>query len=173
MSRWLTTRPELPDDAPDVRRVYREAFPTSCEGDLVESLRQHAGVWSSWVGLVEGQVAGHVVFTPVQLVRGTQHWSRVGLGMIAVRPLFQRHGLGEAMVLAGLADLMTQGVDFVVAKGDPHFYARFGFMRSEETGIHWEWPLLKGDLLTFDLVRGSSEVCRGAQVRFRPEFDSV
>ena len=61
----------------------------------------------------------------------------VGLGPVAVRPEWQRRGVGSALVRQGLERCRTleQRPVFCVVLGDSHFYARFGFRPARTFGL--------------------------------------
>ena len=42
-------------------------------------------------------------------------------------PNRQRHGIGSALIAAGLARIREQGAKGCVVLGDPGYYSRFGF----------------------------------------------
>ncbi len=46
---------------------------------------------------------------------------------LAVRPEWQRKGVGSALVRMGLELCASRGVEVVVVVGEPAFYSRFGF----------------------------------------------
>ena len=80
---------------------------------------------------VSGEGVGHVVCT-----RGTIDVSPVlALGPLAVRPDWQRRGMGTALMHAvlGAADALDERL--VGLLGNPEYYARYGFRASSEYGI--------------------------------------
>ena len=80
---------------------------------------------------VSGEAVGHVVCT-----RGTIDVSPVlALGPLAVRPDWQRRGVGAALMHAvlGAADALEERL--VGLLGDPEYYTRYGFRASTEYGI--------------------------------------
>ncbi|MEZ6065774.1 MAG: N-acetyltransferase [Planctomycetaceae bacterium] len=84
-------------------------------------------------------MVGHVGFSPVT---DPMH-SFVGyiLAPLAVRPEFQRQGIGTAVVEAGIQQLVEQGVDIVFVYGDPAYYARYGFEPASAASFHAPYPL--------------------------------
>ncbi|NYT01307.1 MAG: hypothetical protein GKC10_00880 [Methanosarcinales archaeon] len=61
-------RDEEPRDALPVRRLLEEAFGRQEEAELVEELRQNGGAAISLVAEVDGEVAGHIFFSPMTMV---------------------------------------------------------------------------------------------------------
>jgi putative acetyltransferase len=86
----------------------------------------------------DGDVVGHVVCT-----RGTVGTAPVlALGPLAVRPDWQRRGVGKALMHAvlGAGDALREPL--VALLGSPGYYPRFGFRPAREHGIapkHPEW----------------------------------
>ena len=141
-------------DHQSIRDVLESSFPTTAEANLVNELRESGALWVSLVAETEqGDVIGHVAFSPVSLdFRDAPGDSAdriaaatavaavgggVGLGPVAVRPEWQRRGVGSALVRQGLERCRTleQRPAFCVVLGDPHFYARFGFRPARTFGL--------------------------------------
>jgi putative acetyltransferase len=72
-----------------------------------------------------GQVAGHIAFSPVQIDGASAGWH--SLGPDAVWPEWQRQGIGSALIRTGLDRLRKLGSNGCVVLGEPEFYGRFGF----------------------------------------------
>ncbi len=123
-------RPETPADQEAISQLLIEAFadhPYShhTEHLIVEGLRRAGALTVSLVAEVDGQVAGHVAFSPVQIDGKDCEW--FALGPVAVTPGLQRRGIGRQLIEAGLAALGRRGAAGCVVVGDPVYYRRFGF----------------------------------------------
>jgi len=139
----MLVRRERMGDVPAVRRVVTAAFtgPGASSGAavppeaaLLDSLRVH-NAWIPELSLIaetsDGTVVGHVVCT-----RGTVGGNpAVGLGPLAVRPDWQRRGVGKALMYAVLGAADAMGEPLVALLGDPAYYRRYGFQASAEYGI--------------------------------------
>ena len=131
----MIVRRERPGDVAAIYLLVAMAFSGSphsdgSEADIIRRLRKAGALSLALVAEVEGQVVGHVAFSPVGLSDGTDGW--FGLGPLAVDPAFQRRGIGTSLVLGGLELLRDEGARGVVVLGAPAFYQQFGF-RSEPT----------------------------------------
>jgi putative acetyltransferase len=130
MSPETVIRKETPDDIDAIREVTIAAFKTLAisnhtEQFIIEALRAGNALTISLVAETDGQVIGHIAFSPVTLSDGTQGW--YGLGPVSVLPEYQRKGMGKALIEEGLArlrDLNAQGCCLV---GHPEYYRQFGF----------------------------------------------
>ena len=93
-----TIRDEHQSDVLAIHNVHERAFGGDYEPRLVEMLRNAGHVTSSLVAIVEDQVVGHVLFSPVTFdpPLATQRW--VALGPIGVLPEYQGRGIGSRLV---------------------------------------------------------------------------
>ena len=120
---WI--REEGPDDVDAIHALVRKAFAGypgegKLESRTVDTLRADGTLAVSLVADIDGRIAGHVAFSPARPSRDGDRW--YVLGPIAVDPADQGHGIGAALVRAGLRILEER-----VVLGDPAYYARFGF----------------------------------------------
>jgi putative acetyltransferase len=60
-------RRERPEDTLAIRNVNDRAFDQPSEGEVVDQLRESCEGLVSLVAVVEGQVVGHILFSPVAL----------------------------------------------------------------------------------------------------------
>jgi len=137
----LTIRDERPDDFDAIGELTRAAFAdhphsSHTEQFIVAALRAAGALTISLVAELgddygdggDGQaprVVGHVAFSPVAISDGSPNW--YGLGPVSVAPAFQRCGIGQELIEAGLARLRALGAAGCVVLGEPEFYSRFGF----------------------------------------------
>jgi putative acetyltransferase len=87
ISTRITIREEVAQDLTAIYEVEEQAFGQSDEADLVDALRQRGAVILSLVALLDGQVVGHILFTPVSIKYVVGAYSAIGLGPVAVSPL--------------------------------------------------------------------------------------
>ena len=111
----------------DVTRAAFENHPISkhTEQFIITALRAANALTISLVAEVDGQVVGHIAFSPVAISDGSQNW--YGLGPISVLPEYQRQGIGRSLMREGLSRLKARGAEGCVLVGDPGYYERFGF----------------------------------------------
>jgi putative acetyltransferase len=131
----ITIRRELPDDAAAVRAVNTTAFGRADEAALVDRLRERATVYLGLVAVEGDEIIGHIVFTPVTLHCYQAPYTIMALAPMAVRPEWQRRGVGSALVREGLAACRAAGHDVVVVVGHPAYYPRFGFVPARPAGL--------------------------------------
>jgi putative acetyltransferase len=126
----VIVRPETERDLEGIREVNIAAFqghPYSQQTEhlIVEALRAAGALELSLVAELDGEVVGHIAFSPAEVGASSAGWFL--LGPVAVLPACQGEGIGRALVETGLDTLRSRGARGCVLVGDPAFYARFGF----------------------------------------------
>ena len=126
----MIIRNETGSDAGAIAEVTMSAFRSlqisrHTEQFIIAALRNAGALTISLVAEVDGQVVGHIAFSPLTISDGTADWH--GLGPISVRPANQRQGIGKALVNDGLSLLKALGSKGCALVGDPAYYQRFGF----------------------------------------------
>jgi putative acetyltransferase len=160
-------RRERQEDGPAVRRVLEAAFPTPAEANLVERLRGNGKAVIALVAEDEGEVVGHIVFSPLALdpLAGALG---LGLGPIAVLPDHEKHGVGRRLVQNGLAACRKWGAGFVSVLGEPDYYGRFGFDPASAHGLRNEFGVDE-HFMVFELKKRGLPP-RDTLIRYAPEF---
>lgn len=131
----LVVRAEAPADFGAIRAVHESAFPTAQEADLVDALRSDGDLVLSLAAARDSAIAGHVAFSRMTVKKGSETFPAVALAPIAVRPEFQRAGIGSALIENGLQQLMAGGETLVFVLGSPNYYGRFGFDAAPACGF--------------------------------------
>lgn len=131
----MRIRPEAPGDEAAIGALTAAAFaghPYSDDSEplIIERLRRLGQLTLSLVAEDEGQIVGHVAFSPVTLSGGEGGW--YGVGPISVAPDRQKSGIGSALMREGLARLEAQGAWGFALVGEPAYYNRFGFTARRE-----------------------------------------
>ena len=144
-------REERKEDFEGIRRVNEAAFGQPVEADLIDALRAHGAVTVSLVAEVEGQMVGHILFSPVT-VQGADDLKAVGLGPMAVLPEYQHRGIGSLLVRNGLEDCRRAGIRAVVVLGHPDYYPRFGFRRAFSWGLQCEFDAPDEAFMALELI---------------------
>lgn len=133
--RGIVVRLEAPVDVAPIHEVHLATFPTAAEATLVDALRSVGLLRVSLVAALDGQVVGHVAFSPVTLDGAPTCTGGLGLAPLGVKPAFQRRGIGSELVRAGLVTCARAGFDFAVVLGEPGYYMRFGFRPASQWSI--------------------------------------
>lgn len=174
----ITIEPESIEHAAAIRLITTDAFSNSelghnGEADLVDALRTQCNDSLSLVALDQGQVVGHVLFTPATIRKADQELYGMGLAPISVKTTHQRKGIGSALIAAGLQRLSAVDCKFVVVIGHREFYLRFGFEAAAEYGITHGFDGMPQDVLFIHSEDPKSlSPFRGGTVYYCDEFGS-
>ncbi|PDT75888.1 N-acetyltransferase [Bradyrhizobium sp. C9] len=151
----MQIRDERDEDAAAISRITTAAFAgapysSGTEARIVEALRQAGALTLSLVATSDdGEIVGHVAFSPVEIDRTPSRW--YGLGPVSVSPDLQRQGIGGALIREGLARLAALNADGCVLLGDPAYYSRFGYVSDPaltyggEPSPHFQRLVLTGE----------------------------
>ena len=112
----ITIREARQDDLASIRAIHLEAFPEA-EGHLIaelaaDLLREESDPETvSLVAVGGDEVVGHVAFSPVH-ANGRTRTRCVGyiLAPLALKPTWQRRGIGTRLVESGMATLTAKGI---------------------------------------------------------------
>ncbi len=158
-------RPETTADHTRVREINKLAFETDSEAVLVDGLRREADPLISLVAELDDNVVAHILFTPIAIGDTPATIASMGLAPLAVHPDFQDHGIGGALVEAGVEACAAAGSEIIATLGHPDFYGRFGFMSAVEEGISYVGQDYDPFFMVKELVAGSLENYQG-EVRY-------
>jgi putative acetyltransferase len=165
-------RLETPEDIPTIHAVERDAFKREAEADLVDRLREKGAAFLSWVAAEDGEVLGHVLFSPVTIKMDSDEYPALGMGPVAIRPDRQRQGIGSEMIRTALDVIRGTNQPIVVVEGNPKYYSRFGFQDATLTGLTCQFDPPPGCFMVLELQPGALNG-RSGRVYYRPEFAEV
>lgn len=162
-----TIRAETPADHAAIAEVNRLAFGREAEARLVEAIRASPGFIPalSLVAERDGDVVGHALFSQIAIrtAAGTEV-PALALAPVAVRPAYQRQGIGSALIRAGLDRARALGHRIVVVVGHPDYYPRFGFRPARAQGLEAPFPVADPVFLALALTPGALDGVRGTVV---------
>jgi putative acetyltransferase len=159
-------RPEIPADAAAISSVITSAFLEAehsggNEAAIVDKLREAASLSVSLVATENDRIVGHVAFSPVTVDGRSEGW--FGLGPVAVVPERQGHGIGSALIEAGVDQLRVRSSRGCVVLGEPAYYGRFGFVHEANLSLHGVPPEY------FQSLMFQEQPCAGL-VKYHPAF---
>lgn len=173
----ITIRIESPCDYARVVKLTEEAFKDleisdHNEGKLVEKLRESTNFIDelSLVAELNGQVIGHILFTPIRIENGQEKFESLVLAPVSVLPEFQKMGIGGQLIRAGHQKAIELGFHSAILLGHPEYYPRFGYKPASIWGIKSPIPLPSDDVfMAVELTDGALTNVSGTVV-FPPEF---
>lgn len=169
----ILVRTERPQDRGAIQAIHDSAFNGLAEGQLVNLLRD-SDFFVPKLSLVaewDNAVIGHVLFSKVNLISIARTHKSLSLAPIAVHPRFQRSGIGEKLIRAGIDRARVRGFDSILVLGDPNYYRRFGFKHSLTKSIRSKYAC--EDYLGLELIPGSLSELKAASVEYPHAFSVV
>ena len=128
----IKIRPETIADYAAIARVNARAFNPHVSVPLIVDLHRHRTRFDpelSLVAEVDGQIVGHVLFSPQTIRLMGQNVEVVNLSPLAVAPEYQRTGVGRALVEEGHRIAKAKGYPLSFLIGIPAYYPRFGYQQ--------------------------------------------
>ena len=170
----ISIRSEKPEDVIAIYEVNLLAFGRENEARLVDELRTSSGFIPelSLVACEDGEIVGHILFSPITVEKDNRSFSALSLAPMAVRPNFQRQGIGSELVREGLRRARSLGHRVVVVVGHPEYYPRFGFSSARAKGLEAPFPVPDEAFMVLELSDGALNGVAGA-VKYPSAFDTV
>ncbi|CAM4248136.1 GNAT family N-acetyltransferase [Vibrio astriarenae] len=167
----MLIRTEAPADMLVIGQLLRETFPTEAEANLVQTLRENGRNTLSLVACTdEGQIVGHLLFTPVEIDGHDVTWQ--GLAPLCVHPDYQQQGIARLLIEEGFVSLPELGYAGCVVLGDPALYGKFGFESASAHGLSCQWDVPEGAFQIKPLIEGAFDNHQGV-IRYCPEFSEL
>lgn len=132
MSDAVSIRAATAADAGAIDNLVHEAFAGTDfghqgEAGLVRMIEADGDTLVSLVAERDGIIAGHVLFSRMDVEADGGPLSGAGLAPVSVVPEAQGRGIGDALIRAGLRELCKQGVAISFVLGHESYYPRFGY----------------------------------------------
>ena len=169
----IIIRKERPGDEASIHNVTARAFEREGEAELVDKLRISCPSSISYVALYDGQIVGHILFTPIVIqTKERQVWG-MALGPLAILPEYQNQGIGSHLTIISLEGIRQAGHPFVIVLGHPDYYPRFGFEKASKYGITCQYAGVPDE--AFMILVNNPQVLEGVSgiAKYLPEFDEV
>jgi len=163
-------RREAPGDTRQIRQVNELAFERTAEADVIERLRLTCPDFVSFVAVVDGQIVGHILFTPAWLESPLGRVDGMGLAPLAVLPDYQNRGIGGKLIQAGLAEIQALGWPFIIVLGHPGYYPRFGFETASKYRVRCEYDAVPDEAFMITFFDRNILSPAGAVAHYRSEW---
>jgi putative acetyltransferase len=152
---WII-RPENEQDYAPIREVNRHAFEGEEEVSLIDAIRQSDGFIPalSLVAEINGEVVGHILFSSIKIQTKKQLIPALALAPMAVKPDFQKKGIGYELVRRGLQEAKNLGHEIVIVIGHPDYYPRFGFRPAKQAGLDVAFQVPDEAFMVLELIPG-------------------
>ena len=168
MKQQLQIRDETDADIAEVYALNRAVFEQAGEANLVDRLRGLAEPKISLVAVIDGEVVGHIFFSPMSL-NDHSDLNLMGLAPLAVAPQQQNRGIGSALIEAGLQQCMQLGCGAVSVLGHSGYYPKFGFKPASKYGISSDYDVPDEVFMAQELIADYLKDRTGT-IHYHPAF---
>lgn len=134
----MLIRRETDRDYQEVYELIAEAFAAAehadgSEQDLVVALRKGDAFIPelSLVAEINKELVGHILFTKAKV----NDDNVLVLAPLAVKPQYQKQGVGTALIVAGHKIAKELGYAYSLVLGSETYYPRVGYVPAEQVGI--------------------------------------
>ena len=134
-----------------------------------DSLRNAATGLISRVAVIDLEVVGHILFSPVTVSAADSDFQAIGLAPVAYPPEHQRTGIGSHLVRSGLEQCKRAGESIVFVVGHVCDYPRFGFVPARPLGFECEYSVPDDVFMVAELEKGAL-AGRSGMVRYHTAF---
>jgi predicted N-acetyltransferase YhbS len=139
----VSIRLEEEKDYKNVEHLTREAFwdiyrPGCNEHLIVHKIRKVPEFVKelSFVACDDDNVIGNIIYSKAKVVNDeNKEFEVLCMGPLGVLPSFQRKGIGSLLMNYSIAKARELGFKAILIFGNPKYYQRFGFIKTEKYGI--------------------------------------
>lgn len=171
----ITIRQERINDQAEVYEINTLAFGQENEAILVDRLRKSPSFIPelSLVATIDDQPTGHILFSKIYIIDSNRNKvESLALAPMAVKPEFQRQGIGGQLIQAGLNKARELKYASVIVLGHEHYYPKFGFLPAEKWRIHAPYDVPSSFFMALELIPDGLKGVHG-MVSYPEEFDGV
>jgi putative acetyltransferase len=172
----VTIRQETKDDLKAVFELNHLAFGQDNEARLVIALRNNLIVFIPELSIVatnNNQIAGHILFTKINIKDENGNLNEsLALAPMAVRPEFQKCGIGGQLIRKGLEVAKELGYKSVIVLGHEHYYPKFGFQPADKWNIKAPFDVPPNVFMAIELEKDALKNISGT-VMYPKEFETV
>ena len=151
-----------------VKNAFENAEHTDgTEQELVKALRKSEAFIPelSLVAEIDGQIVGHIMFTRVRVGNATV----LVLAPLSVLPVYQRQGIGTALIKEGHRVAGALGYDYSVVLGSEKYYPRVGYLPAEQFGILPSFEVPSKNFMAYKIKEDAPSIC--GTLKYAKEFD--
>ena len=172
----ISIKQQDPHDLPAICRLIEEAFATVQESDhreqfLVKRLLSSPGFIPelSLTAWIDSELVGYILLTEIEILSKAGSIPTLSLAPLAVRPDFQRQGIGAALIEEAHKRAAELNYKTVLVLGHKDYYPRFGYRRAEDFGIIFPFGVPPEFCMVKELTAGAASLAAG-QVKYPKAF---
>lgn len=144
-SRWIQIRETTSDDFDAIMNVEKEAFGYDKEAKLTADLLadKTSEPLVSLLAFYNDEPIGHILFTRAYFSEQAEQPMMHILAPLAIKPEYQRQGIGGLLIKAGIEKLQAIGSHIVFVLGHKEYYPKYGFIPDADSlGYPAPYPIL-------------------------------
>lgn len=173
----ITIRQEEEKDYPQIFQLIEEAFKNIEYSDhqehfLVEKLRK-SDAFIPELSLVaeneNGEIVGHILFTKLKIIDGSEIFESLALAPVSVKPEFQNQGVGGQLITSGHFIAKKLGYESVILIGHEKYYPKFGYQKTTNFRISFSFDIPEENGMAIELIKNSLNNKKGI-VKYPKEF---
>ncbi|MDP4210900.1 MAG: N-acetyltransferase [Bacteroidota bacterium] len=172
----LIIRQETKNDYLQVFNLIEQAFCNEPFSDhreqyLVEKLRKSDTFVPelSIVAEIEKEIAGYLLLSRITIKNKTGLHPSLALAPVAVKPGFQKQGIGTKLIKEGHKKAAFLGYKSVILLGHNEYYPRFGYKNASFFGISLPFDVPDENAMAIELVKNGLKGVSG-EVIYPKEF---
>lgn len=173
----ITIRQEEEKDHQKVFQLIEEAFKSMEHSDhqeqfLVERLRKSEAFIPELSLIAEnekGEITGHILFTKLKIINGSETFESLALAPVSVKPEFQNQGIGGQLINYGHLTAKKLGFGSVILIGHETYYPKFGYKKTSNFGISFPFDIPEENGMALELTEDSLKHVKGV-IRYPKEF---
>jgi len=134
----MIIRTESVKDFKEVYNVNFLAFGNrEDESKLIERIRNSEEFISelSIVAEIDNEIVGHILLSKAAVENKEEQQEVIVLAPIAIKPIYQKQGIGSKLINEGLKRCKELGFNIVFLIGHPEYYPKFGFKPARIFGL--------------------------------------
>lgn len=89
----------------------------------------------SLIAEINNEIVGHLLLSEAVVENQNEVYTVIVLAPIAVRPDFQKQGIGSSLIEEGVRRCKTFGYGLIFLIGHPSYYPRLGFQPARKFGL--------------------------------------
>lgn len=169
----MIIRREKSNDFNEVNLLIESAFNNNFEKELVEKIRKNEKHINELSLIAEdiNEITGHILFSEIIIKGDKDYLGGLALAPLAVKPSYQKQGVGKALIHQGLLLAKALGYKFVVVRGHSDYYTKFDFTKASNFNIECPFEVPDEAYMILELRENSLDGISGT-VEYLPEFSS-
>lgn len=176
MTEQIKIRREKHGDFREVFELNHIAFGQDNEAKLVDALRINQIAFVPELSIVatdNNKIVGHILFSKISIKddKGNLNES-LGLAPMAVRPEYQKCGIGGQLIRKGFEVAKELGFKSVIVLGHEHYYPKFGFQPADKWKIKAPFDVPSNVFMAIELATDGLKNISGTVV-YPKEFETV